>query len=54
MKERIKALFHSHKWKTIKQDESTCYYNGHPDGTMYIYIQECPECGKMRCYKFRI
>lgn len=53
MKENIKRLFHSHQWRTVKTDEVAMYYNGKEDGIEYVYIQECPICGKMRIYKFR-
>lgn len=53
MKELIKRIFHQHQWRTVKTDEAAMYYNGKPDGTEYIFIQECPACGAMRIYKFR-
>lgn len=49
----LKNLFHKHLWKTVKTDEVQQFYNGKPDGTEYIFIQECPVCGAMRIYKFR-
>lgn len=53
MKNLIKRLLHTHSWKTVKSEEVETYFNGKADGIMYIYVQECQECGKMRCYKFR-
>lgn len=53
MAQLIKRLLHAHQWRTVKTVEADICYNGRVEGTQYIYIQECAECGKMRKFIFK-
>ncbi len=57
LKNFIRFIFHKHKWKIIKEQETQIWGNygeKYPIGRKINYILQCEECGKLLHKKYKL